>query len=182
MNRADFLVKGIEDVSPPTTKGIYCAVCLLPESFTAMEEVISCLGKVTPRKLMTVFPPTKEYKGERFQCKDYFSTMEAIREFGLDTPMGERMLDFLWDYNERHIKEMIVKFMCHASEQRRQQGHKGLMEAYLENQGIPCCYEGKDAYGRNVMVNSITEETQVIAKPKAQMPKWWKVIEGGGVH
>lgn len=193
MNRADYLTTGFADTmkaAVPTRKGIYCAVCLVgelpeknPEQSTAiMEEVLSFLGRITLRQLMTVFPPTKEYDGEKYGCKDYFSTMDAVQDFGPDTPMGDQVLDFLWDYNERHIREMIVRFMCITSALRRQQGQKGIAEEYMEKQGVHGYYNGTDAYGRKVLVDGVTDEVQVLSKPKAQKPRWWRIIEGGAVH
>ena len=190
MNRADFLTVSFADAlneAVPTRKGIYCAVCLameLPEgdlnySEVIMDAVNDYLGKATPRQLMTVFPPAKEYDGEKYGCKDYFSTMEAVQDFGPDALAGDRLLDLLWDYNERHIREMVVKFMCITSALRRQQGQKGIAEEYMEKQGVHGYYSGTDAYGRKVLVDGVTDEIRVTRKPKVHMPRWWRIIEGG---
>lgn len=189
MNRADFLAVSFADAlneAVPTRKGIYCAVCLamvLPEadlaySDTIMDAALAYLGKVTPRQMMTVFPPTKEYEGKKYGCKDYFSTTEAMHDFGLDIPAGDRALDLLWDYNERHIREMVVKFMCITSALRQKQGQKGIAEEFMEKQGVHGYYNGTDAYGRKVLVDGVTDEIQVTAKPKAKMPRWWRIIKG----
>ena len=37
------------------------------------------LGRTTPRALMQIFPVDKVYSGDKYDCKDYFFTMETLR-------------------------------------------------------------------------------------------------------
>jgi len=46
--------------------------------------------ELTPAELLTIFPVTKFYDGARYECKDYFSTMEALQAHGLHEPISGR--------------------------------------------------------------------------------------------
>jgi hypothetical protein len=39
----------------------------------------------TPRELLRVFPIQKYYEGYKWEVKDYFSSIEYVNEFGLDS-------------------------------------------------------------------------------------------------
>lgn len=51
--------------------------------------ILDLIGTLTPGEFMNLFPIEKEYKGHRWQMKDYFYTMDYIK--GLDPlkPIGE---------------------------------------------------------------------------------------------
>lgn len=149
------------------------ARCVLSES------VLAHLASFTPRMLMQVFPPDKKYDGARYKCTDYFTTMEAVEAHGADVPLGEKAFEFLFDYDNRHIRKFVVQYLGAMSDMRKLQGGKGIMEEWFEGQGMPLYYKGTDAYGREVMVNSQTGEASPIIKPKPRKPRWWRVIRGG---
>jgi hypothetical protein len=68
----------------------------------------------TPREIIRLFPPTKEYDGARLGCKDYFTTMETVQKRGLDRQLGHRVKKFLWDYLNPHLNELYFSYMyCH---------------------------------------------------------------------
>lgn len=70
----------------------------LNAKFQAIEALKLAMSIVTPRMFINIFPITKVYDGAKYQMKDYFSVIDAIKKMGLDTPIGERLDDFLWDY------------------------------------------------------------------------------------
>ena len=53
--------------------------------FNFLESVKMLMRQLTPREMMSMFPIEKEYDGEKFGCKDYFYTMEKLKDFDLDT-------------------------------------------------------------------------------------------------
>lgn len=149
------------------------------ENWEVAQAAVSLLGEVTPRMLLQVFPVTKEYDGERWGTKDYFFTMRALKEYGLDTPLGENALHVLWDYMNPHISIFMIWVMGAMSDFRVSMGGKDPLVEFMEEQGMPTYTMDTDASGREVMVNSITGEAQPVIKPKPKMPRWWRVIEGG---
>lgn len=58
------------------------------------------MATITPADLMTIFPITKNYDGERYQMKDYFSAMEAVNAHGLHEPFktADNARELLWEY------------------------------------------------------------------------------------
>ena len=151
--------------------------CRMP--LVLFDWIITQLRGITPRELLSVFPPTKTYDGERYQCKDYFTTMEAVHKHGLDVPLGDRTFEFLYDYLNPHVSNFVVRYMCAISDARRKEGKPGLLEEFLQEKGVASYSKIMAPDGREVMVNNQTGAMYVVAQPKRKMPRWWKVIRGG---
>lgn len=73
--------------------------------------VLEALKNRTPRQIMQMFPPSKEYDGARTGCKDYFTTMKAVGRFAPDKRLGGRVRAFLWDYVNPHLNGLYVALM-----------------------------------------------------------------------
>lgn len=142
------------------------------------EAVVVLIGELTPRMLMQMFPPTKKYDGARYECKDYFSTMAALEMHGIDTPIGASAIELLWDYDNSETRKFLVQYLSVASDMRKLQGGKGILEEWAEREDLPLYYEGKDVYGRKVIVNNQTGEASLVKKPKLRKPRWWRLIKG----
>lgn len=92
-----------------TDKWLYAAIRAAgKETPGHTQMVLNALRKRTPRDLLRLFPPTKEYDGERWGMKDYFYTMDKVRGFGLDKPLGKHVESFLWDYMEPHLNAFLL--------------------------------------------------------------------------
>ena len=87
--------------------------------------------KLTPNEFQELFPITKWYKGNRYQLKDYFSVKEVIQEIGADTPLGENVAKFLWDYEHLVINVAVCNSMTAMSSVRRSQGKKDMIEIFF---------------------------------------------------
>jgi hypothetical protein len=74
--------------------------------------VLEALKRRTPRQIIRMFPPTKEYDGARTGCKDYYTTMQAVGRFAPDKRLGGRVRAFLWDYMNPHLEGLYVSLMC----------------------------------------------------------------------
>lgn len=147
---------------------------LLVGTFNTISMLNSMMGTFTPRELLTVFPIDKEYDGEKYEMKDYFYTRKFIEEFGMDRVIGEKMVEFHWDYRNREITRFAVKTMCVMSKIRRAEGGKGIMEEFMEEQGVPTYTLTEYGNGNQYLVNKQTGEMQKVIKPK---PKHLKVIK-----
>lgn len=62
----------------------------------------------TPRQIMYLFPLDKSYDGERWGCKDYFTSVEALKVFPMDKPIGKRLDEFLMGYASNTVRELWV--------------------------------------------------------------------------
>lgn len=105
--------------------------------FSLLECVKMLMGQLTPREMMSMFPIEKEYDGEKFGCKDYYFTVEKLKDFDLDKPLGEEGLeDFLWCYwNDDLFAFDMVAFSIISNMYKAQTG-RGIMEKWCEEQGI----------------------------------------------
>ena len=88
--------------------------CRMP--LVLFDWIITQLRGITPRELLSVFPPTKTYDGERYQCKDYFTTMQAVHKHGLDVPLGDRTFEFLYELPESAC--LTFRGAVHVRDQR----------------------------------------------------------------
>lgn len=105
--------------------------------FNLLECVKMLMGQLTPREMMSMFPIEKEYDGEKFGCKDYFFTVEKLKDFDLDKPLGEEGLeDFLWCYWNDDLFAFDVFSMSIISNMCKDQTGEGIMEKWLKDQGI----------------------------------------------
>ena len=105
--------------------------------FSLLECVKMLMGQLTPRELMSMFPIRKEYDGEKWGCKDYFYTIERLKDFDLDAPLGDKGLEyFLWCYwNDDLFAFYAVAFSIISNMYKAQTG-EGILEKWCEDQGI----------------------------------------------
>lgn len=135
--------------------------------FSLLEVVKTLMGQLTPRELMSMFPIAKKYDGKKWDCKDYFFTVEKLKDFDLDTPLGDEGLeDFLWSYwNDDLFSFDSVSFSIISNMYRSQTG-KGIMEEWCEKQGIPS-YTIQEDIG--VVKNNLTGEISKLSKKPSHL-------------
>lgn len=138
-----------------------CDEALCVEQMTS-----SILAALTPRQLLYTFPPTKVFNGHKYQSKDYFYTMEAVRAYPLDEPIGqENLFDFAWDYVNRDISDYMVKRMGVIDLLLRSQGKLSALESLFAEQGITPRYLKADPDGKEYLYDPDTgTKTRVYPK------------------
>lgn len=137
--------------------------------------VIDLLSVLTPIEFMRLFPAEKTYNGKKYGCKDYFSTMEAMKSYPPEEPIGsDKIQDFMWSYMNDDIADLEVEQMMAMSNIRRLQGQKGLAEEFFDSQGVQgYTFFEEDGVARN----HATGEWVKMEKPKKRVPKQFKVIK-----
>ena len=88
--------------------------CLEIESrYKEIKMVLDAIGRLTPQKLLQLYPVTKEYGGERRDCKDYFYTMDKLKQWPPDKPIGtaQEVACLLWDYENEDLEIMLLQWM-----------------------------------------------------------------------
>ena len=146
-------------------------------TFGLCEGVKGFMKLMTPRELMQVFPVEKTYNGERWGMKDYFSTMDALRGYNIDAPIGEKIEYFLWDYMNLTLSSFQAIHMSATSVLHRQATGKGLMDVLFEEHGIKSYikYTDEDT-GKDYLYDEETGEAFGLKKP---IPRYMKLVEGG---
>lgn len=100
------------------------------------DAIICAIGKLTPRQMMNLFPPKKDFDGDRFGCKDYFYTKKAVEEYGLDRKI-ENAVDFLWGFQNDDIGRFMVEYLCFAGKRYRQLTGRNMAQDGMEAAHIP---------------------------------------------
>ena len=104
-------------------------------TFALMGYIKELISRLTPRELMQLFPVRKIYDGSRCQSKDYFSTMEALGQHGLDNPLSEAVSEILWDYVNHDIDDFQLNLYSIVGKLHKQQTGRDMLSDFLENQG-----------------------------------------------
>lgn len=141
--------------------------------FAILQVVENLVSEYTPREFMRLFPIQKDYDGEKYDVKDYFSCMEYIRKIGIDTPIGENASEFLMEYWNRDIDLYIYKWIDIVSAMDILQTGRDHMLDFFEENGL----HFRTMHQEGVyMVDDETGERFEIKKPKSPMRKLFTVV------
>lgn len=98
-----------------------------------VQMALQYLGALTLENLVQIFPITKDYDGERWYCKDYFSTMADLQKYDWKKPIGaDNVYKFLWDYHNDDLGEFTVHYTSIISAMYREQTGKSMVEQFLD--------------------------------------------------
>lgn len=129
--------------------------------FQMIDSIFGVLGCLTLRNFVNTFPIDKTYDGEKWECKDYFSTMEVLKNMDWDKPIGrDELSELLWDYDNEELRHAYVEFTTAMSAIYRAQTGKGIAERFFEERGVPTYTEDRET---GIMKNNQTGD---IMKPK----------------
>lgn len=137
--------------------------------------ITDCASKLTPMEFQTIFPIEKTFDGSKYQMKDYFYTKRYIESFGLNRVIGEDVMEFLWEYHNRDIRDFVVKTMLCLSAIRKAEGKKSLAAEFAERFDLPVYSMREDYRGKKYLTNTVTGETFRVRKP---IPRYLKLRKG----
>ncbi|MGN6713404.1 hypothetical protein [Anaerocolumna jejuensis] len=143
--------------------------------FTLMDFIMESLGELTPQELMIMFPITKSYEGHKYQSKDYFTTLEDIRKYPVNEPIGrDNIFSLLWDYRNWDLNFFLVEYTSVMSDLNRLDTGKGIMEQFMEeNGGETFTFHEEEGYMQSNKTGKVTK----MYKPEKRVPKQFKVIK-----
>lgn len=105
--------------------------------FNLIDALFGIIGRIKLNNLVKIFPIDKEYDGDKWGCKDYFFTMDVLKEKGLDNAVGrDGVFDLMWDYMNKDLREVTVFFMSCMSAMYKQQSGVSFAEKFCEDNGI----------------------------------------------
>lgn len=129
--------------------------------FQLIDAIFTVCGYLTLRNFVTTFPIDKTYDGAKWECKDYFYTMDVLSKMEWDAPIGrDNISELLWDYDNADLRHAYIQFTTAMSAIYRSQTGKGIAETWLDDLGIPTYTEDKET---GIMRNNQTGD---IMKPK----------------
>ena len=107
-------------------------------TFNLIDAIFTVMGYIKLKNLVITFPITKDFDGHKWECKDYFYTMDVLSKMDWDKPIGrDNISDLLWDYQNDDLREVCVEFTCAMSAIYRSQTGKGIAEEWCDEIGIP---------------------------------------------
>lgn len=105
--------------------------------FQLMDAIFTVMGHIKLKNLITTFPIKKDYDGDKWECKDYFYTMDVLSKMDMDKAIGrDAMSELLWDYQNDDLRHAYVEFTCAMSAIYRSQTGKGIAEQWCDDNGI----------------------------------------------
>ena len=129
--------------------------------FQLIDSIFGVLGCLTLRNFVTTFPIDKDYDGAKWECKDYFYTMDVLKKMEWDKQIGrDELSELLWDYENEELRHAYIEFFTAMSAIYRAQTGKGIAETWCDNMGIPTFTEDKET---GIVKNNRTGD---IMKPK----------------
>lgn len=142
--------------------------------FELISIVRSFMSWLTLKQFINLFPIEKNYDGYKYEMKDYYSTLEAIEELGLQQNelIGDKLEDLLWDYMNDDIREFEVKSLTTISKIRRFEGHLHLFEEFMAANGHDTQNTFKNSKGQAFYVrNGKPEKIKMLNKSHLQVVK-----------
>ena len=105
--------------------------------FNLIDALFGIIGRIKLKNLIKIFPIDKTYDGDKWDCKDYFFTMDVLKEKGLDNVIGrDGVFDLLWDYENRELRELTVFYMSCMSAMYQCQTGVTFMDKFCEDNNI----------------------------------------------
>lgn len=150
-------------------------ICKLEDNnhliFQAGIETTQLLARLTPKEFLITFIPNKTYDGKKYECIDYFSTIEKFLSMDMFSFIGEdKIEDVLWGYDNSDLLHFNVNIMCALSKIYRQQNGTDIFDDFLQECGkepLPKYYKVKALSGKKILV----DETGKKVNTKKVYPK-----------
>ena len=133
-------------------------------NFIMADGITQLMGTLTPREFINLYPIMKEYDGDKHGLKDYFYTRDYMDTLDPNEPIGEEIINLLWEYHNMEIKIFNVKLIGCMSDVRVLQGGKSIEQEFADSFGLKTSrmYKGNsgiqfmiDEDGRPIRVNNI---------------------------
>ncbi|HAA4891986.1 TPA_asm: hypothetical protein GEV19_02990 [Listeria monocytogenes] len=103
---------------------------------TIIMEVKEIISRMTPREFMNLFPIEKDFKGHKYETKDYFYTKDMIAGIGENNLIGSSVDEFLWDYVNWEIRFYLLASMNVIDTFLHVMNKKGFTDVFLEKTSL----------------------------------------------
>ena len=143
--------------------------------FSLICQIKDTMKKLTLDEFINIFPIPKEYDGEKYGVKDYYYAIKTFGEYNYDEPIGENLEEILWDTMNLDIFTFNAYLFSVMSALRRFQGEKGLMEEFLDEQGIET-FTMNESAGKKYLQSNKTGKTVPVKAVKKRKPVYLKVV------
>lgn len=134
------------------------------------------LQMLTIEEYVNLFPIPKEYDGEKYQTKDYYYAVKEFAKYNSNEPLGKNNLEYvLWDSMNLDLFRFQAYTFSVMSALRQFQGKRGIMEEFMDEQGIES-YTLNKSGGKKYMQSNKTGKVTPVKSAKKRAPKHLKVV------
>lgn len=105
----------------------------IEEAYNSMHNVIMAAAELTPNDFLNMFPIDKKYDGEKYCVKDYFYTMESLKQFPMDKKIGDGIITFLNNYYSNHVFLFWCEYFNCINDYYTYCGIKGPFDEYFHD-------------------------------------------------
>ena len=149
------------------------------DKFRIYQPILSIMGKMTPREFIETFPITKDFRGHKYEMKDYFTVMECINaNYPMDKPIvpdsedtHETMFKFLMEYSNVHTDRLAIAIMMNISDLHRMNTGNDILDDFMVSQGkepLKKHYLIRKPNGKEFLVDEDGNEEPV----RRKRPRW----------
>lgn len=137
--------------------------------FCAIDDLIEKLSFYT---IINIFPIRKDFDGARWEAKDYFSTMDYLKDKDLSKMILEYGIDdFFWNYYNQDIMSYCVQKYMVVDRLRRFEGKEGMIEGFARRRGVNMLHKFQEGVFIDEKGNVYKEQ-----KPKRKVPPYLKPL------
>lgn len=101
------------------------------DNFTFTDIIKMVMATLTPGEFMNLFPIEKTYDGHKYEWKDYFYTMDYMKTLDPDKPIGEEILNLLWEYQNKDLIFFNIRMMGYLDDMRRLRDQTNVLEEFF---------------------------------------------------
>lgn len=124
--------------------------------------------------ILNMFPIIKDYKGYKYQSKDYWSTKEYLETININEIIGDNIDDFYWNYYNHDIMSFSIKRLLLIDKLRKLTNRESLMSSFLKEFNVEAYSYDKN---KNIMIGRTSGKVVKVSKPRKRIPKFLKPIE-----
>ena len=154
-----------------------------PEQMLSMyEDILFALYRLTPRQLMGIFPIGKKYGGANTGGKNYYRTMEALTQHGLDVVMADNNEDIFWNYCNEDIAQFMTPLLCIFYTIYKNDTGRNIFEDFFT---LPDGLLVNNSECINPAAGKIPEQNDTageIVQGCEPLPEGWRIIKGKKRH
>ncbi len=134
--------------------------------------ILGAIGTLTPKELMNIFPLDKYYKGAKYENKDYFYSMNYIKDHGINKPIKDP-ISFLWEYTNINTSIFLMNVLGEIDNLRISQGNQSMASEFMEAQGIKPLRKYTDQRGKDFFINDKGQTMRI----KKKYPRYLKLVK-----
>lgn len=134
--------------------------------------ILDSVSKITPTEMVSIFPISKRYDGERYGIKDYFYTIQMITEHGWDNQIINPF-EFFWNYENRSIFKFMMQLTDLMDVIRSREGKRSMAAEFMDSLGVDSYTLHTTETGKQFMMDKFGR-TFPVKKPR---PKHLKVVQ-----